>query len=320
MIKKMASTSMVNGLILEDKEEEFCVGCAYGKNHRNEFPWSDPCVRLESPSDLVHTDLCGPMQVPSLGGALYFVFFKDDATGYRVVECLKSKLETLPAFKRFFVQLKRETSSCIKILRSDRGTEFTNKEFRVFLEQEGIKQELTVAYTPEQNGASECNNKSIVEVARSMIHASNLHIHFWEEAVMTAVYVLNRTGIRTLEGITPFEAWHKVKPSIAHLDVFGSDSYMHVPKELRKKWEPKSRKGLFMGYSETNKAYRIWDITDRKIIESKDVLFNEQPASNPASNGIGRQVEELTENLAYFGSITADAQALPLIPAMDIQV
>jgi uncharacterized membrane protein (GlpM family) len=59
-----------------------------------------------------------------------------------------------------------------------------------------------------------------------MIHASNVHIHFLGEAVMTAVYVLNRTRTYTLEGITPFEAWHKVKPFIAHLCVFG---------ELRKK-------------------------------------------------------------------------------------
>lgn len=92
---------------------------------------------------------------------------------------------------------------------------------------------------------------------------------------MCATYVLNRTRTRTLVGKTPFEAWHQVKPSVAHLRVFGCDAYVHVPKVLRKKLEPKSRKGFMMGYSETSKAYRIWDIDSRKIVEARDVLFNE---------------------------------------------
>jgi hypothetical protein len=208
MIKKMASTGMVTGLVLEDKNPEFCVGCAYGKNHRSEFPWTDPRTRSEYPGDLVHSDLCGPMQVPSLGGALYFVLFKDDATGFRVVECIKSKPDTLGSFKRFISQLKRDIGRSLKILRSDRGTEFTNKEFTTFLENEGVHQELTTAYTPEQTGASERDNRTIVEAAQSMVHESNHPIRFWDEAVMTAVYVLNRTGTRTLATITPFEAWY----------------------------------------------------------------------------------------------------------------
>jgi hypothetical protein len=79
MIKKMASIGMVNGIILEDKDKEFCIRCAFRKNHQNEFPWRGPRARSESLGDLVHTNLCGPMQVPSSGGSLYFILFKDDA-------------------------------------------------------------------------------------------------------------------------------------------------------------------------------------------------------------------------------------------------
>jgi transposase InsO family protein len=314
MIKKMASTGMVTGLTLEDKNTEFCIGCAYGKNHRAEFPWTDPRQRSHLLGDLVHTDLCGPMQIPSLGGALYFALFKDDATGFRVVECIKSKPDTLAAFKRFLFQLKRETGQLLKVLRSDRNTEFTNKEFKSLLESEGIRQELTTTYTPEQNGASERDNRTIVEAARSMVHESNLPIRFWGEAVMTAVYVLNRTGTRTLDNITPFEAWYKQKPSVSHLRVFGTDAYVHVPKELRKKWEPKSKKGIFMGYSACSKAYRIWDVADRKIIESRDVLFNEACISDPALNGIGRTVADFTSSFTPLGNLEECTTPVGVLP------
>jgi hypothetical protein len=75
MIKKMATTRMVDGLILESKGEYFCVGCAYGKNHRKQFPWNELQKRLQLPKDIMHIKLCGPMQQTIEGGAHYFVFF-----------------------------------------------------------------------------------------------------------------------------------------------------------------------------------------------------------------------------------------------------
>ena len=81
--------------------------------------------------------------------------------------------------------------------------------------------------------------------------------------------------------------------------MFGFDAYTHIPKELQKKWEPKSRKGLFMGYSKTSKAYCISDV-DRKITESRDVIFNKQLVPNPASNGTGRQIDDITPQKMHY--------------------
>jgi transposase InsO family protein len=80
----------------------------------------------------------------------------------------------------------------VKVLRSDRWTKYTNKKFTEFLNDKDIKQELTVPYAPEQNGASEKENRTIIEAVKSMLHAANVHICFWEEAAQTAVYTLNR--------------------------------------------------------------------------------------------------------------------------------
>ena len=141
-----------------------------------------------------------------------------------------------------------------------------------------------------------------MEAARSMLHASNIHIKFWGEAVNSAIYILNMTGTRTLEGITPSEAWYGTKPSIAHIRVFGSDAYYHVLKETRHKLMPKAKKAMLMGYSDTSKAYRLWDINSRKIVESRDVLFDETPIQNLASNGEGRVVQDILD-IANLGQI-----------------
>jgi len=159
----MASQVIVHGLILSGRNKTFCPACAYGKQTRAHFPVDEHRQRAKSPGDLVDTDLCGPMSVRSVGGALYFVLFKDDHSGFRVIECIKNQPQTLEAFKRFVGQLKCETGNIVKILRSDCGTEYTSRSFVQYLDREMIKQELTTPYTPEQNGASERDNWTIVD-------------------------------------------------------------------------------------------------------------------------------------------------------------
>ena len=105
-----------------------------------------------------------------MGGALYIALFKDDCSGFRVIECLKAKTETLAVFKRYHARLKRETCFSIHNLRSDRGKGFTDHEFVQFLHDQNIKQELTTVYTPEHNGCVERENKTIMKAVRSMIY------------------------------------------------------------------------------------------------------------------------------------------------------
>jgi hypothetical protein len=147
-IQQMVSQGIVDGITLKDKEKKFCPGCSYGKQHRNPFPVNENRERSATPRDLIHTDLCGPISTPSMGGAKYFVLFKDDSTGYKVVECIKTKPDILAAFKQFVAQIKQETGNSIKVLRNDRRTEFTNKAFTKYMEEQGIKHEMTTTYTP----------------------------------------------------------------------------------------------------------------------------------------------------------------------------
>ncbi|KAG4036407.1 hypothetical protein PC123_g28023 [Phytophthora cactorum] len=90
-----------------------------------------------------------------------------------------------------------------------------------------------------------------------MLHHAKLDKRFWAEAAMTAIYVKNRLPSPKIEHKTPFEIVYKSKPSVKHMRVFGCRTYILTPKEKRLKWDPKARTGLFLGYEEVSKAYRL---------------------------------------------------------------
>ncbi|KAG2866461.1 hypothetical protein PC119_g28011 [Phytophthora cactorum] len=92
---------------------------------------------------------------------------------------------------------------------------------------------------------------------------------------MTAIYVKNRLPSPKIEHKTPFEIVYKSKPSVKHMRVFGCRTYILTPKEKRLKWDPKARAGLFLGYEEVSKAYRLYDIEAGQVVISRDVNFDE---------------------------------------------
>ena len=113
-------------------------------------------------------------------------------------------------------------------------------------------------HNPQQNGIAKRKNRMIVEATKAMIHDQDLQTFLWAEASRTVVYVQNRSPHKILENMTPEEAFTKKKPEVSHLRIFGCPVYVHVPKEKRTKLEPSGKKGIFVGYSETSKAYRIY--------------------------------------------------------------
>ena len=119
-------------------------------------------------------------------------------------------------------------------------------------------------------------NRTILEKARCMLSNVGLVKEFWAEACNTAVYLINRSPSSWLDFGIPEEEWMGKKISYSHIQVFGCEAYVHVPKEKRKKLDPKSQKGIFLGYGEDQFGFRIWDPVGKKIIRSRDVVFNEK--------------------------------------------
>ena len=274
-LRLLRDQKLVSGMDFPSaKESEFCEGCAHGKQKRAPFP-KGQATRASEILEIVHSDVCGPMQENSLGGSRYFVTFIDDKSRFTAVYFMKTKDQVFEKFKEYETMVTNMTEKKIKILRSDNGGEYTSKEFSNYLKEKGIQHQLSVPRTPEQNGVSERMNRTIQETARCMIHNAGLDKKFWAEAVCTAVMIRNRSPTVAVDNMTPYECFYGKKPDVSHFKVFGCKAYMHVPKENRKKWDSKTKKCIFVGYSVTSKGYRLYDPVSRKICVSRDVLFDE---------------------------------------------
>ncbi|CAF4946395.1 unnamed protein product [Pieris macdunnoughi] len=264
------------GADIESSREEHvvCNTCLKGKQTRQ--PFKHAGTRASALLELVHSDVCGPMEEKSLGGARYYVTFVDDWSRKVFVYFISSKSQVLEKFKDFKLLVENQLNAKIKTLRSDNGKEYVNEAFDKVCRDSGIKRQLTIPYTPEQNGMSERMNRTLTERAKCMLINSGLPKKFWAEAVATAAYVINRSPTKSLQYKTPEELWSGIKPNISNIKVFGCRAMMHVPKEKRLKWDCKSKELIFVGYCLESKGYRLFDKTEGKVMRSRDVIFLEE--------------------------------------------
>ncbi|KAF3667702.1 hypothetical protein FXO37_09904 [Capsicum annuum] len=142
----------------------------------------------------------------------------------------------------------------------------------------GIRRELTTAYTPQQNGISEKKNKTILHMVRNLLAKGKMKKTFWPEAVNWSINVLNRSPTFVVQNMTPEKAWSGRKPTVDHFQIFDCIAYAHIPEENedRKKLDDKSKKCIFLGVSEASKVYKLLNPLTKKIVISRDVIFDEE--------------------------------------------
>ncbi len=143
------------------------------------------------------------------------------------------------------------------------------------MKEHGIQRKYSCSYSSQQNGVAERKNKHIVKITPTMLNEKNLPNYFWAETVATIVYIMNRTPITTIHGMTLEEKFTCKKPNVSHLIMFSYIAYMHVLDEKRSKLDPKAKKCIFIGYSLEQKGYRCFNPSIRKLQMSRDVVFDE---------------------------------------------
>lgn len=262
---------------------------------RNHFPKKSS--RKTDILDLIHSDVCGPMRVASLGGSKYFVQFIDDHSRWGEIRFLKSKDEVLAATKEVINLFETQTERKVKCLHSDNGREYLNEASDVFLKKRGITRRLTIPHNPEQNGISERRNRTIVEMARCLLLQSGLPRFLWGEAVNTANYLRNRCPSKSLNGKTPYEMWKDQAPDVSQLCEFGCRVLVLNRGVSSGKFDDKCNAGHFVGYYDQIKGYRIWIPDGTKIISSRDVKFfeNEEHQLGSLEDVFPENVEDLVE-------------------------
>ncbi|DAZ99706.1 TPA: hypothetical protein N0F65_000884 [Lagenidium giganteum] len=255
-----------------------CEVCARGKMTVKPFAHgSGSAVKTAKKLELVHSDVMGPMNPASRGGARYVVTFIDDFSRFTVAYCIKSKSEVLRCFREYKQLVENQVGSSIKCIRTDNGGEYTSKTFREYCSRSGIVHQTSAPYTPQQNGLANRMNRTLMDMARSMLYYQQVEKTWWGEAVQTAVYLTNRLPNTARRESTPYQLFYDVRPRLDHVRVFGARGFVYVDKSKRAKWDAKAHKCVFLGYASDTKGYCVWDVEDERLVVSRTVKLNENP-------------------------------------------
>jgi len=272
-LSRMSFEKLVSGLPLIKTPIKVCENCWISKQFRTSFS-NFTTSRSSEILQVMYSDVCGPFEVPSLGGNKYFLLLVDDFSRKIWIYLLKAKSEVYKIFKEFKVLVEKQSGKVVKVLQTNGGREFVSGEMESFCKEQGIVHEVVAPYTPQHNGVAERRNHTILNMVRSMIKKKNLPHSFWGEAAMTAVYMLNPCPTKWLNSMVPEEAWTGVKPSVKNLKIFGSLCYKHIPDQRRRKLDDKGEPMIFVGYNSIG-SYKLYSPKERKVCFSRDVHFEQ---------------------------------------------
>uniref|UniRef100_A0A5K0ZQ04 Integrase catalytic domain-containing protein n=1 Tax=Nymphaea colorata TaxID=210225 RepID=A0A5K0ZQ04_9MAGN len=196
-INKMKTLAQ-QGIIPDINVNDFtkCKACLYGKMTRKPFP--SEVIRATDLLEIIHTDICGHFRVQTHSGKLYFITFIDDFSRFGYIYLIKYKSEALEKFKEYKYEVERQLGKNIKVIRSDRGGEYTSNEFLEHCKDLEINSQRTMPRIPQQNGVAERCNRTLLNMVRSMLAGAQLPKVFWGEAVLTAMYTINRVPCKAV--------------------------------------------------------------------------------------------------------------------------
>ncbi|GKD95751.1 retrovirus-related pol polyprotein from transposon TNT 1-94, partial [Tanacetum coccineum] len=189
---------------------------------------------------LLHMDLCRPMRVASVNGKKYIPIIVDDYSRFTWVKCLRSKDEAPDFIIKFLKMIQVRLKVSVRRIRTDNGTEFVNQTLHKYYEKVGISHETSVARSPQQNGVVERRNRTLIEVARTMLIYKKASLFLWAEAVATACYTQKHSIIHLRHGKTPYEILHDKLPDLLFFHVFGALCYPTNDSENLGKLQPKA--------------------------------------------------------------------------------
>ena len=278
-LHKLLKGEHVIGLTnVQFEKDRPCAACQAGKQVGSSHHTKN-VMTTSRPLELLHMDLFGPVTYLSIGGSKYGLVIVDDFSRFTWVFFLQDKSETQGTLKRFLRRAQNEFELKVKKIRSDNGSEFKNLQVEEFLEEEGIKHEFSAPYTPQQNGVVERKNRTLIDMARTMLGEFKTPECFWTEAVNTACHAINRVYLHRLLKKTSYELLTGNKPNVSYFRVFGSKCYILVKKGRNSKFAPKAVEGFLLGYDSNTKAYRVFNKSSGLVEVSSDVVFDETNGS-----------------------------------------
>jgi transposase InsO family protein len=225
-LNQLSKHDLVRGLKdVKFEKNKLCSSCQVRKQVANTHPYKSQ-MSTHRPLELLHMDLFGPTSFMSIGGNSYCLVIVDDYSRFTWVYFLRDKSNVFETFKSFAILAQNQFDFDIKKVRSDNGSEFKNGRIDEYCDDKGIKHEFSSKYTPKQNGIIERKNRTLIDMARSMLVEYNVPDSYWVEAINTACHASNRLYCHKLLKKTPYELLIGRKPNISYFRVFGSKCYI----------------------------------------------------------------------------------------------
>ncbi|WVZ70113.1 hypothetical protein U9M48_018807 [Paspalum notatum var. saurae] len=233
-------------------------------------------VMTSYPGELLHMDTVGPARVASVSGTWYVLVVVDDFSRFSWVLFMEFKDEAFGFVRDLVLRLRNESHKAMRAIHSDNGGEFRNSRFENFCRDIGLEHQFSSPYTPPQNGVVERKNRTLVEMARTMLDEHRTPRRFWAEAVNTACYIANRIFLRAFLGKTS-------QPSVKHLRAFGCRCFVLKKAGHLDKFESRCLDGIFLRYASSSRVFRVWILEAKQVVETCEVSFDEtMPCTTPA--------------------------------------
>ncbi|WVZ75942.1 LOW QUALITY PROTEIN: hypothetical protein U9M48_023954, partial [Paspalum notatum var. saurae] len=254
LLVRLSSMGLIRGLPkLKAEKDLVCHPCRHGKMvATSHTPVSQ--VMTSYSGELLHMDTVGSARVASVSGKWYVLVIVDDFSRFSWVFFMEFMDEAFGFVQDLVLRLRNESHKAMRAIRSDNGGEFRNSRFENFCRDLGLEHQFSSPYTPPQNGVVECKNHTLVEMARMMLDEHRTLMRFWPEvaqhqalaSVWLRCFVLKKAG---------------------HLD----------------KFESRCLDGIFLGYASSSRAFRVWILEAKQVVETCEFSFDEtMPCTTPA--------------------------------------
>ncbi len=258
-----------NSLENKKSSEMICEICVIDKQHRTSS--RKPHIRVIKVDELVHTNLVDDDKISKIDEeSRYVTTMINDYSEHTTIYLLERKFE-LKDVLRNYLKLMKTRDTSIHRLRSDNEDEYADHQIIELLKEHEIKWESTTSYNSSQNEVAERCFCILFERTRAILTSVKLSIRLWEKAIMTVIYLKNRSSITALNNITFYKAWHDKKPDLSYLHTFECIAYHHV-KKARRKLNDKSLKCQFLSYEKVNQ-FRLWN--GKKVLISSHIQWDE---------------------------------------------
>lgn len=254
--------------------DKVCV--TYPMSKFSKLPFDLIMSHVVEKFELIHIDMWGPYKVATRGKYKYFLTIVDDNTRVTWIYLLQFKSDYLSTMKSFYNYVEVHFKEKIRNIRSDNALEFADEKCRQFYAEKGIRHQTSCVNRPQQNARVERRHRYVLEVARCLRFQAGLSLVFWDECVMTAVYLINRLPTPVLGNKTPYKTLFAKPVDYDCMRTFGCLAFAANPMSNGDKFGPKGVPCVFVGYPFAQKGYTLLNLTTMQTFVSRDVVFHEE--------------------------------------------